>query len=128
MSITTNPIPISVPPTSRVITHAVPPDPSLSGPAPAHPAPVDHRPSWAAAFERRLRRAVGDLGVTVPQDWISVAADGSASFATLDRTAADRLVRTIEDVTGRVRAKRRPRRIPGQLALFEPPATHLEAA
>jgi len=80
------------------------------------------------AFERRLRHAVGDLGITVPQDWISIDASGTATFSALDRTAADRLVRTIEDVTGRIRPKRRPRRIPGQLALFEPPATHLEAA
>ncbi len=111
------PVPL-VPPTSQTVGGADPPVTES----------IELRPEWAIAFERRLRHAVGDLGITVPQDWISIDAAGTATFVALDRAAADRLVRTIEDVTGRIRPKRRPRRIPGQLSLFEPPATHLEAA
>jgi hypothetical protein len=123
MSTTTHPEPRSI----RIPVPPVPPTPRIVDDDPAVTESIELRPKWAMAFERRLRHAVGDLGITVPQDWISIDASGTATFTALDRTAADRLVRTIEDVTGRIRPKRRPRRIAGQLALFEPPTTHLEA-
>ena len=86
------------------------------------------RPAWAAAFERRIRLAVVDLGVRLPADWLSVDAEGNVTFAPLSRREADRFVLAVEDVLERLPAPPAVRPQFGQLELFPAPATHLVAA
>ena len=89
---------------------------------------VPDRPEWTAAFERRIRLALSDLGVRLPADWLSVDAEGNVSFAPLSRGDADRFVLAVEDVLERLPARPAVRPQFGQLKLFPAPATHLVAA
>lgn len=47
---------------------------------------------------RRLQRALGDLGLPVPADWVTPNDDGTVDFSTLSERQFDQLLCLFEDI------------------------------
>ena len=116
-------------------THTTRPQPPHDPPGGDTPdvGPPGPRPAWVDAWERRIRCALLDLGLSLPADWLSVGDDGTLRFGDLTRLPADRFVLALEAVLER--AGIRPRMTePGQgqlefeFGFVEVPVEHLEVA